>query len=523
MERANSKNRGGLTVASNIVDINEITYSQEMLEAKPPKFFSIFSYILIFILLVFCVWAYFGELDTYAKALGIVRPNENIVIIKNLVSGKVLNSKIEDGSAVKIGDILFSIENDELKLKLNSSQQDLDTYNKKLENLNKYRKCIESNLNIFDKNNLDELIYYTLVQKFLIDQDYTLKQVSEDKATTATQKESAILVFENARAKLEQNQKSLENYNLYKQSLLSNLNLFTKDETKFFNMYEDYNIKLESLQKKLDYAESAYLSNKLLYESGVISEKEFEISKSANETANQDISKLIQSELLNADSNINVLKNQIETDQISLKQAEQSINTYEIVKESSDILANKNKYSLLASIDSDIEITEEKIKQLKDIIDALNQQLDDSVVKAPISGIVNLNGTISSGEFFQSGQELGTIVPENNDKLKVSLSVSNKDISSIKVGQNVKLKIEALPYKEYGKVDAEVIKISADIKNSTDANKYYLVETSMDNRPLKSYKNELKNIKVGMIVEGQIVTERKKIWRFILEKLNFIE
>ncbi|UZM99428.1 hypothetical protein OL548_03480 [Lysinibacillus sp. MHQ-1] len=59
-----------------ISNLNELTDSREILESKPHPFVSIFISILVVILICALAWSYFGEIDTVAKANGIVRPNE---------------------------------------------------------------------------------------------------------------------------------------------------------------------------------------------------------------------------------------------------------------------------------------------------------------------------------------------------------------------------------------------------------------------------------------------------------------
>jgi len=78
-----------------IKDIREITDSKEMYETKPHPFLSIFIYILLVCIVLACIWMYFGEVDIVSKGSGMVRPNENMSMIRNKVQGEVASNNLE--------------------------------------------------------------------------------------------------------------------------------------------------------------------------------------------------------------------------------------------------------------------------------------------------------------------------------------------------------------------------------------------------------------------------------------------
>ena len=86
----------------------------------------------------------------------------------------------------------------------------------------------------------------------------------------------------------------------------------------------------------------------------------------------------------------------------------------------------------------------------------------------------------------------------------------------------IKYNIYALPISEYGEVIGTITKISKDIKVDQDNPMgYYLVEGNVENKPLYDYKGKQVNLKIGMNCEAQIITERKKILFYVLEKMDF--
>ncbi|WP_257788397.1 HlyD family secretion protein [Clostridium saccharobutylicum] len=103
----------------------------------------------------------------------------------------------------------------------------------------------------------------------------------------------------------------------------------------------------------------------------------------------------------------------------------------------------------------------------------------------------------------------------------MSLYVSNKDIAGIKVDQKVKYHFEALPYKEYGELNGTITEIATDATVDPKTGiSYYLVQSEIENKPLFSYKGDEGEIKMGMACEAQVVTKKKKILYYLLEKIN---
>lgn len=93
--------------------------------------------------MAFCsllIWAYYGQIDDYVKAIGTVRPGEKISTIRNIVAGKVDKVNFDQGMRVREGDVLYTIEVDGLlseKEKLEEKINILETENRNLLKLKK--------------------------------------------------------------------------------------------------------------------------------------------------------------------------------------------------------------------------------------------------------------------------------------------------------------------------------------------------------------------------------------------------
>lgn len=94
------------------MSISELSDSRELLESKPYPIVTYFIYIVLGIIAIAITWSFFGEMDIVSKGSGIVRPDNGISIINNKVTGKVVESYLEEGKQVKKGDLLYVIDHE---------------------------------------------------------------------------------------------------------------------------------------------------------------------------------------------------------------------------------------------------------------------------------------------------------------------------------------------------------------------------------------------------------------------------
>ncbi len=159
--------------------------------------------------------------------------------------------------------------------------------------------------------------------------------------------------------------------------------------------------------------------------------------------------------------------------------------------------------------------------QLESQLNELEKKIEFSEITAPITGEIQVINRYNINDYIPSGTEILKIIPKGTEFL-IDINVDNKDISQIKEGQEAKLRLLAFPYKEYGMLEAEIIKISSDVTYK-DNNLAYKVQGKVNNQKLYSKKGKEERIMAGMVSEVRIITRRKKILHIVLEKLDFID
>ncbi|MCL2717833.1 MAG: hypothetical protein FWE14_03525 [Lachnospiraceae bacterium] len=134
-----------------------------------------------------------------------------------------------------------------------------------------------------------------------------------------------------------------------------------------------------------------------------------------------------------------------------------------------------------------------------------------------IAGIIY--SFIGSVEIVSRG--IGIILPDDESGYRVLLHVDNKDIVGIEIGSRVKFEIPALPSQSYGNIYGNVIGISIDTTSDSNYNSsYYIVECTIENRPLFDRSGNEASIRIGMTVQGRIIVRQIRIIDYILEKFR---
>ena len=99
--------------------------------------------------------------------------------------------------------------------------------------------------------------------------------------------------------------------------------------------------------------------------------------------------------------------------------------------------------------------------QLKQEILKLKQNMDNIEVRAPVDGIILDIPTVSEGSIVKEGERLLTMVL-SNQPLTLEIDVDPKDISDVSLNIPTSVKLDALPFQQYGDLDGKLIYISED-------------------------------------------------------------
>jgi HlyD family secretion protein len=519
------------------MDISELKDSRELMEATPHHFFLIFTVLVTATMIGALIWMHFSSMDVYVKATGIVRPSEAISSIRSIAGGKLKEVNIVDGQLVNQGDILYSFDQETLYLQLDADEVKKSEVYDEVRYLELYRESIERVENLLPEDTEKALRYRRLVDKYILERQIALQQIEEEKTNTNIGRETAgysvtaaqqkIKTYKDELASLKNYRASIENSNALadsgtlSQGALDSIKLQSIQGNQYDSRLEKYISQLSLLFQNYQKVKTTASQTKQLYEAGAAPKLEADNAAAQADSAKAQMEDFKQAELLQTAQSISDYERNIESLNIELQKAQNEISsTYSAERLSPQLIMEQNKLSLLTQIDNEIMQNEQVIKQLETEINSINIQMKSLNVVAPVSGTINISAPLIPGDLLQAGAEVGNIVPQDSDSFKVSFMVNNKDIANVKEGQPMKLKVMALPYQEYGMIDGVVQTVSSDVRSSDG--QAYLVEALIENKPIKSYKGRDETIKVGMLVEGRVISDTKTILRWAMEKLNFI-
>jgi len=148
---------------------------------------------------------------------------------------------------------------------------------------------------------------------------------------------------------------------------------------------------------------------------------------------------------------------------------------------------------------------------------ALSDQVDRTIVRSPINGIVQKLFVHTVGGVIRPGADLVELVPSDKSLL-IEVKIKPSDIAFIYVGQIAKVKFSAYDFAIFGSLDGKVESISADsMKDEKDVT-YFKVRIKTDKSYLERNKKELKIIP-GMTVDVDIITGKKTVLDYILKPI----
>ena len=206
----------------------------------------------------------------------------------------------------------------------------------------------------------------------------------------------------------------------------------------------------------------------------------------------------------------NGIQNDIEAAKFSLPRLQYAIEEYKDKKtEAKQTFINDAKKELNKVV---AEISTLKTQQIE-----FNDQVDRTMVKSPVTGIVQKLYVNTVGGVIKPGADLVEIVP-TTDKLYLEIKIKPKDIAFIHPGAVAKVKISAYDYSIHGGLTGHVINISPDTITDKKDKTFYTIKVRTEKNYLGTQEHPL-NIIPGMTVSVDIVTGKKTIMQYILKPI----
>lgn len=169
-----------------VYNLNEITDSKIMYNKKPPKFMKYILLIVSLLIILSVVWAA-KSIKTYIiKSKGIVvSENKSHIMTKGF--GEIKKVCIKEGSVVKKGDLLFSINGVETDIQIEQISSQIKELNKRIDVLSRAERNAIDETNDFNINNENEREFYNKLKEaylarkeFILDKEELKNQGYDD-------------------------------------------------------------------------------------------------------------------------------------------------------------------------------------------------------------------------------------------------------------------------------------------------------------------------------------------------------
>ncbi len=165
----------------------------------------------------------------------------------------------------------------------------------------------------------------------------------------------------------------------------------------------------------------------------------------------------------------------------------------------------------------DLQEAQKRQKALEQEKIKTTTQLQEQILRAPVSGVVQQLDIHTEGGVVTPAQQLMVIVPIQAG-LEVEAMVANKDIGFIKVGQQVEVKIDAFSFTKYGVIDAVLTHLSNDAIANKELGLVYKAQIQLDKLTIQVEGKKVR-LSPGMSVAAEIKTGKRRMIEYFLSPL----
>jgi HlyD family secretion protein len=184
---------------------------------------------------------------------------------------------------------------------------------------------------------------------------------------------------------------------------------------------------------------------------------------------------------LSAGSKLSLLTTQLDRMGLSDQLGEKQYQEKELLQQAASAREQKEKY-----INNWVREGGEKLTQVQQEIATATQLLAAAerrrslvVLRAPADGIVLELGQRSIGSVAKEAEPLVTLVPTDN-KVEAEVDIDSADVARLRVGDTVRVKLDALPFQRHGTLDGTLRVIT---ENSFQSDKNRPVDNKPDGQP----------------------------------------
>jgi HlyD family secretion protein len=178
--------------------------------------------------------------------------------------------------------------------------------------------------------------------------------------------------------------------------------------------------------------------------------------------------------------------------------------------------ARSRTSALLTRLTAALDERRQKLREAEAHLRLADRDLSATQIVSPVSGTVTGIRLRGKGHVVRRGEKLMSVVPEGA-ALVFDAVVANKDAGFVEAGQDVKIKLTAYPFEDFGVLNGKVTHVEA---TSESANSSYFVAKVVPTQQFIMVRGEKRPLVSGMTASCEIVTRNRPVVNILFEPLR---
>lgn len=441
------------------------------------------------------------------KAQAALRPTGKLRIVQAATEGQIMNIAVEENQPVEKGDVIATIDDSRLQTKKSQLQSNIQQARLQLVQIDAQIDALNSQIQA-ETNRIDRTVDSAQAELERRKREYRDRQI-----TTVAEVEEAQANVRVARQDLQRSTAEIDSAQANLRSVRAAYLAAKSKHDRYQSVANEGALPLNQLEEaKLD----------------VQQQQEAIAAQQATVAMHQETIKQRQEAVLAALARLERTQAYLNPSQAEIAIAESNIAQERARGQATISTLNKERQALIQQrieINKQLERDTHELKQVE--ID-----LSQTNITATVDGIISELSLRNSSQTVRVGEQVAQIVP-TNAPLEVKAKVSPKDIGKLKTAQDVQMRVSACPYPDYGTLQGQVKKISADAiapqMNGTNVSAeqakvmgtFYEVTIEPDNLSLGKGDRQC-TLQLGMEGRADIITREETVLRFLLRKARLL-
>jgi membrane fusion protein, adhesin transport system len=202
---------------------------------------------------------------------------------------------------------------------------------------------------------------------------------------------------------------------------------------------------------------------------------------------------------------------------VGIEQARSSL--IELEAEVENARAN---YKLRAMDELNTVVAEQS--ELAESLPRLQERVSRTVIRAPMEGIVSRLNFRTPGGFVNTADVMLELVP-TGEALIVEAKIMPKDISRIRVDDDVRIRLSAYDSAKYGSVDGRVIRISPDavVDDRNQGVSHYVVDVAIEGELVLKDKDVAVTLIPGMTATVDVLSGKRTVFDYFWQPVARVQ